>query len=195
MLLDTRRPSRPHAKSTWSGLQCQSPAVRVHYVRAPLFLAVKIDPKPSGRSWGPDGRRGRTSLRRGNPMPPLARAGRGLLVQRQGAHASRMIRIAAPLLGRPSVAPEIGRAAGPQAVEDGRFDVDEALDRPDDGRATEAHPRAPSSRWRGRRRARQRCGSRRMTLTAPAQRSQSQPVHGPLPVRRSSDWSSAWRAR
>jgi len=38
-----------------------------------------------------------------------------------------MIRIAAPLLGRPSVAPEIGRAAGPQAVEDGRFDVDEAL--------------------------------------------------------------------
>ena len=44
MLLDTRRPSRPHAKSTWSGLQCQSPAVRVHYVRAThRFFELKMD--------------------------------------------------------------------------------------------------------------------------------------------------------
>ena len=30
MLLDTRRPSRPHAKSTWSGLQCQSARIELN---------------------------------------------------------------------------------------------------------------------------------------------------------------------
>src|SRR4029077_3615802 len=43
------------------------------------------------------------------------------------SRASRMIRITAPLLGRPSVASERGRGAGPQTVKDGRLDVDEAL--------------------------------------------------------------------
>src|SRR5271165_5005634 len=58
-----------------------------------------------------------------------------------------------PLLGRPSVASEKGRTAGPQAVDDGRLDVDEATGCLGAARATGARPWATSSGWRHRRRA------------------------------------------
>jgi hypothetical protein len=45
-----------------------------------------------------------------------------------------------------------GLAHGPQKVEGGRLDMDDAVGRPDDGWATEARPRGASSGWRHKRR-------------------------------------------